>query len=187
MACQAAIGTLTAVPVAHLQLMPRTTLVVAHPSPLVRDAVAGLLERRGYDVLARAGDASDLRRRVDAHRPDVVVADPALADDRLDNLVAIDEYTDVAATLRRIDSGGRALPRDPLSRREREVLALMAEGLSNGAIAERLWLSERSVEANTKRIYDRLGLLGDRTTNRRVLAVLTHLRARPPRAARRAA
>ncbi len=63
----------------------------------------------------------------------------------------------------------------------------MAEGLSNVAIAELLWLSERTVEANAKRIYDRLGLLGDRTTNRRVLAVLTHLRARPPGAARPAA
>jgi DNA-binding CsgD family transcriptional regulator len=147
-------------------------------------------ELRAADALearARAGDAPDLRRRVQAHRPDVVVADPSLAEDRLDNLVAIDEDTDVAATLRQIDSGGRRLPHEPFSRREREVLALMAEGLSNAAIAERLWLSERSVEANTKRIYDRLGLLGDRTTNRRVLAVLTHLRARPPRAARPAA
>jgi DNA-binding NarL/FixJ family response regulator len=171
----------------HLQLVPRTTLVVAHPSPLVRDALAELLERRGYEVLARAGDARDLRRRVHAHGPDVVVADRALVDDGLDNLVAIDEDTDVAATLRQIDSGGRRLSREPFSRREREVLALMAEGLSNAAIAERLWLSERSVEANTKRIYDRLGLLGDRATNRRVLAVLTHLRARPQRAARPAA
>ena len=163
------------------------TLVVAHASPLVRDALAELLERQGYEVLARAGDAPDLKRRVQAHRPDVVVADPALAEDRLDNLVPIDERTDLSATLRQIDSGGRALPPDPCSRREREVLALMAEGLSNVAIAERLWLSERAVEANTRRIYDRLGLLGDRATNRRVLAVLMHLRARSPRAARSAA
>jgi DNA-binding NarL/FixJ family response regulator len=179
-----AIGTLATVSAAHLQLVPRTTLVVAHASPLVRDALAELLERRGYDVVARAVDAPDLRRRVHAHHPDVVVADPALVDERLDNLVAIGEDVDVAATVRQIDTGGRRSPRDELSRREREVLGLMAEGLSNQAIAERLWLSERSVEANTKRIYDRLGLLGDRATNRRVLAVLSHLRARPHRAVR---
>ena len=123
-----------------------------------------------------------------AHRPDVVVADPALAERRGWTTSSRSTRTpDVAATLRQIDAGGRPLPRDPCSRREREVLALMAEGLSNAAIAERLWLSERSVEANTKRIYDRLGLPGDRTTNRRVLAVLTHLRAGPRRVARPAA
>jgi DNA-binding NarL/FixJ family response regulator len=173
---------------ARLKLVPRPTLVIAHPSPIVRDALAELLERRGYEVLARAADAPDLARRVHAHRPDVVVADPALAAEQpLDNLVRLDEDACLAATLRRIDAGGQPLPRDPCSRREREVLALMAEGLSNAAIARRLWLSERSVEANTKRIYDRLGLPADGATNRRVLAVLTHLRAGPRRAARRAA
>jgi DNA-binding NarL/FixJ family response regulator len=69
---------------------------------------------------------------------------------------------------------------DPLARltpREREVLALVAEGLSNRAIAERLFVTERTVEAHTKQIFEKLGLFDDPTTHRRILAVLAFLRA----------
>ncbi|CAN5590758.1 response regulator transcription factor [soil metagenome] len=75
--------------------------------------------------------------------------------------------------------------RDPLGEltdREREVLSLLAEGLSNVAISERLFVTERTVEAHTKQVFEKLGLEADPASNRRVLAVLTFLRAADPEA-----
>jgi DNA-binding NarL/FixJ family response regulator len=75
---------------------------------------------------------------------------------------------------------GRRRREDPLSaltEREREVLALVAEGLSNQAIATRLFITERTVEAHPKQIFERLGLETDPTSNRRVLAVVAFLRS----------
>ena len=63
-----------------------------------------------------------------------------------------------------------------LTAREREVLALMAEGRSNRAIAGRLFLSEKTVEGNVRRIFDKLALTETPDDNRRVLAVLAYLR-----------
>jgi DNA-binding NarL/FixJ family response regulator len=62
-----------------------------------------------------------------------------------------------------------------LSERERQVLALLAEGLSNGGIARRLYVSERTVEVHTRHILDKLGLVEDLDVNRRVLAVIRYL------------
>ena len=75
--------------------------------------------------------------------------------------------------------GGRRRRRslDALDDREREVLARMAEGASNRAIAERMFLSERAVERSITAIFDRLGLRASRQAHRRVLAVLAYLRA----------
>ncbi len=70
----------------------------------------------------------------------------------------------------------RASPLAQLSERERDVLALMAEGLSNTAIAERLVLSARTVEAHVGHLLAKLDLPDTQETNRRVLAVLTWLR-----------
>lgn len=70
--------------------------------------------------------------------------------------------------------------RDPvatLSRREREVLSLVAEGLSNKAIAAALFVAERTVEAHVTQIFLKLGLHEDPELHRRVVAVLTFLRA----------
>ena len=62
-----------------------------------------------------------------------------------------------------------------LSRREREVLSLMAEGRSNAAIAQQLVITERSVSKHTASIFTRLGLQPSDDDNRRVLAVLAYL------------
>ena len=77
----------------------------------------------------------------------------------------------------------RRRPGDPLSRlteREREVLALIAEGLSNRAVAARLLITERTVEAHATQVFQKLGLDGSPEQHRRVLAVLTYLRGAGP-------
>jgi DNA-binding CsgD family transcriptional regulator len=73
---------------------------------------------------------------------------------------------------RRLDS-----PIERLSEREREVLSLMAEGRSNQAIAERLWMAPKTVEIHVSNIFTKLGLLPAPEDHRRVLAVLAFLRA----------
>lgn len=73
---------------------------------------------------------------------------------------------------------GRPTRADPLARlteRERSVLALMAEGLSNAAIAGRLFLSEGAISKYTTGIFSKLDLVADDDTNRRVRAVLAYL------------
>lgn len=68
-------------------------------------------------------------------------------------------------------------PLDALTDRERAVLALMAQGLSNGAVAADLHLSIKTVEAHVTSIFTKLGLVQHEREHRRVLAVLTFLRA----------
>jgi DNA-binding NarL/FixJ family response regulator len=107
-----------------------------------------------------------------------------------DRIADIDEF---AAAVRRVASGGSALdpsivgllvarkrradPLEALSGREREVLSAMAEGRSNHAIAERLVVTPRAVEKHITNIFEKLGLDGTVDDHRRVLAVLTFLRA----------
>ena len=69
----------------------------------------------------------------------------------------------------------RDAPIGRLSGREREVLELMAEGRSNAAIAQRLFITEKAVSKHTTSIFTKLGLSADQDDNRRVLAVLAYL------------
>ena len=80
----------------------------------------------------------------------------------------------VAHLLGRSDGGG---PLGDLTERERTVLSEMAEGRSNQAIAERMFLSDRAVERHVSAIFSKLGLAATPESHRRVLAVLTYLRA----------
>jgi DNA-binding NarL/FixJ family response regulator len=68
-------------------------------------------------------------------------------------------------------------PQDDLTDREREVLAIMAEGRSNQAICQRLYLSPKTVESYVRAVFTKLGLEMGADDNRRVLAVLAFLRS----------
>lgn len=70
-----------------------------------------------------------------------------------------------------------ANPLDELTERERSVVALMAEGRSNRAIGERLFLSPKTVEAHISTIFSKLGIQDTPDDNRRILSVLAYLRA----------
>ena len=105
-----------------------------------------------------------------------------------DRVGDIDEF---ASTLRSVAAGGSALdpevvtrllstrrddgPLASLSAREREVIALVAEGRSNKAIGERLELSQRGVQKHVTAVFAKLGLESDEDDNRRILAVLEYL------------
>lgn len=107
-----------------------------------------------------------------------------------DRVLAVGEFL---ASAERVAEGGSAL--DPkvvarlvsarreddqlaeLTEREREVLELMAEGLTNAGIAKRLYLSERTVEAHVRHVLTKLDLPATEDGHRRVLAVLAHLSA----------
>jgi DNA-binding NarL/FixJ family response regulator len=107
-----------------------------------------------------------------------------------DRITDLDEF---AAAIRRVGAGGSALDPAVVSQllgrrrdddvlenvtpREREVLALMAEGYSNQAIADRLVVTVRAVEKHVTSIFDKLGLPVTTDSHRRVLAVLAFLRS----------
>jgi DNA-binding NarL/FixJ family response regulator len=106
-----------------------------------------------------------------------------------DRVLDVDDFL---AAAERVAAGGSALdpkvvasllsprvsgPLGELSAREREVLELMAEGLTNSGIAKRLYLSERTIEAHVRHLLMKLDLPESEDGHRRVLAVLAHLRA----------
>jgi DNA-binding NarL/FixJ family response regulator len=104
----------------------------------------------------------------------------------------VSDFDDFADAVRRVARGGSVIdpevvaqlvgrrrarePIDDLTEREREVLALMAEGRSNQAICDRLFLAPKTVEAHIASIFSKLELQPAPDDHRRVLAVLAHLR-----------
>jgi len=105
------------------------------------------------------------------------VSDPATLVGALQRLVDGETVVDPAIVSRLLGRRRERDPLDELSDREREVLALVAEGLSNGEIARRLFITERTIEAHVKQIFRKLRVAEDPTTNRRVVAVLAYLRS----------
>lgn len=210
-------------------------VALADDDVLLREGLASLLERSGFDVAGQCGDAACLLDLVRREEPDLVIVDirmppghyagldaarqiraefPDTAILVLSAHVEVEQAMDLLAcgqrtgyllksrvidvqefieTLRRIVRGGTAVdpalvaelvaarrtddPLSVLSPREREVLALVAEGGSNSAIADQLWVTEGTVEKHVRSILMKLGLEGSDKVHRRVLAVLTFLDA----------
>ena len=105
------------------------------------------------------------------------VNDPATLVDALRRLAEGETVVDPTIVTRLLRRRRERDPVDELSERERDVLALVAEGLSNEAVGKRLFISERTVEAHVKQIFRKLGIDQEADTNRRVLAVLAFLRS----------
>jgi DNA-binding NarL/FixJ family response regulator len=95
--------------------------------------------------------------------------------DALNRVASGGTALDPAVIAKLLGGPRRADPLTALTERERSVLSLMAEGLSNTAIAGRLFLSEGAISKYTTTIFAKLGLAADDDTNRRVRAVLTYL------------
>lgn len=124
---------------------------------LFRDGTSGL----AYLLKERVGDRAELLRAITETAAGRSVVDPVV----------------VESLVRRrtnSDSGGLS----DLTTREQDVLEQMAAGLSNGAIAERLFVSRSAVEKNVNAIFAKLGLVDEPTTHRRVAAVVTYLAQR---------
>lgn len=218
------------------QDLGRVRVVVAEDDVLLREGLASLLDRSGFDVVGQAGDGVQLLGLVREQAPELVVTDirmpPTHSTEGLDAARVIREelpgtailvlsahvevehamellasgrsvgyllksrVTDVADfvdTLGRIAKGASVVDpvlvtelvsarrrNDPLavlSAREREVLALMAEGRSNAGIAHRIWVTEGTVEKHVRSILTKLNLPETGDDHRRVLAVVTFLEA----------
>jgi DNA-binding NarL/FixJ family response regulator len=216
---------------------PGLRVVLAEDDVLLREGLASLLDRAGFQVVGQAGDATQLLTLVGDHSPELVVVDirmppshttegleaaqqirqqqPQTAILVLSAHVEVDHamqllasgqrigyllksrVTDVEEfldTLHRVAKGGSVVdpalvaelvtarrrndPLGVLSEREREVLALMAEGRSNAGIARRLWVTEGTVEKHVRSILTKLTLPEAHDDHRRVLAVLTYLDSR---------
>jgi len=212
-------------------------VVLADDDVLLREGLASLLERSGFEVVGQAGNGVELLALVRSVRPELAVIDirmppgqateglqaarliraelPGTAIIVLSAHVEVEEamellaggertgyllksrVTDVAAfieTVERIAAGASVVdpslvsevsrvqrrrdPLDALSPREREVLALMAQGASNAGIARQIFVAEGTVEKHVRSILTKLDLPESDTEHRRVLAVLRFLEAR---------
>jgi DNA-binding NarL/FixJ family response regulator len=138
--------------VAVLVLADRIDIALA--AALLDDGAAGA----GYLLEARIGDVTRLEGAIGQVAAGGSVLEPEL----------------VASMLGR---GGGDEAIDSLSGRDREVLAQIAAGATNRAIARRMFLSERAIERHVTRIFQALGLAPSRLAHRRVLAVLAYLAA----------
>jgi DNA-binding NarL/FixJ family response regulator len=104
------------------------------------------------------------------------VFDAAVLVDALRRIAEGETVVDPTIVARLFSRNRREDPLAELTPREREVLGLLAEGLSNRAIADRLFVTARTVEAHVKQIFLKLGLDLNPDSHRRVLAVLACLR-----------
>jgi DNA-binding NarL/FixJ family response regulator len=105
------------------------------------------------------------------------VFDVAILIDALRRLADGETVVDPTIVSQLVGRRRREDPLGELTEREREVLGLLAEGLSNKGIAARLFITERTVEAHVKQIFLKLRLTAEPESHRRVLAVLAYLRA----------
>jgi DNA-binding NarL/FixJ family response regulator len=212
-------------------------VVLAEDDVLLREGLASLLERSGFEIVGQAGDATELLDLVRARQPQLVVVDirmppshtteglaaaRAIRDElpeigilvlsahveveealellsggkRIGYLLKsrVSDVDDFVETLDRIARGGSVVdpglvqelvgarhrddPLEALTPREREVLALMAEGASNAGVARRLWVTEGTVEKHVRSILAKLRLPETGDDHRRVLAVIRYLDAR---------
>ncbi len=132
-------------------------------------------------VLSQYVDAGYALRLLE-ERPDGVgyllkerVFDPAILVDALHRLRQGESVIDPTIVKELLSSRQRSPSLAQLSEREREVLALVAEGLTNHAIAQRLFIAERTVEAHITRLLPKLGLPDGPDVHRRVLAALAYV------------
>lgn len=132
-----------------------------------------------------------LSQHVETRRSVELVTSGAIGYLLRDRVLDVEEFM---SALRRVAAGGTSLDPEVVQRllgaarassvlegltpRENEVLALMARGWSNAAIAQRLFLSERTVETHISSIFSKLGMIESPDGNRRVRAILTYLDAR---------
>ena len=137
----------------------------------------------GVLVLSQYVEPSYAMRLIEEH-PERVgyllkerVFDVAILVDALRRLADGETVIDPTIVSRLLGRRRRQDPLAELTQREREVLTLVAEGLSNRAIAARLFVTERTVEAHIKQVFLKLNLSKSRDQHRRVLAVLAFLRA----------
>ena len=105
------------------------------------------------------------------------VSDLAVLTDALARLTEGESVVDPTIVSRLVKRAGPASRLDELTEREREVLALIAEGRSNRGICDRLFLSPKTVEAHVKHIFMKLDVDESADDHRRVLAVLAFLRS----------
>ena len=141
--------------------LPGTAILVLSAHTEIEHAMDLLAsgERTGYLLKSRVADVDEFIQTLERIVKGGSVVDPVLVQE----LVAARRVQD---------------PLDALSPREREVLALMAEGFSNAGIAERIWVTEGTVEKHVRHIMAKLRLPETHESHRRVLAVLTFLDAR---------
>jgi DNA-binding NarL/FixJ family response regulator len=106
------------------------------------------------------------------------VFDVAILIDALRRIADDETVIDPTIVARLVGRYRKQDPLDKLTQREREVLGLIAEGLSNAAIARRLVVTERTVQAHTTQIFQKLQLDANPDSHRRVMAVVTYLQNR---------
>jgi DNA-binding NarL/FixJ family response regulator len=143
------------------QEIPETAILLLSAHVDVDEAMELLAagERLGYLLKSRVTDVAEFIQTIKLIAGGASVVDPSLVQE-------------LVRARRRRD------PLDVLSAREREVLALMAEGASNGGIAARIFVSEGTVEKHVRSILMKLELPESESDHRRVLAVLRYLESR---------